>query len=362
MMLTILVSWSRRIAAMSGFTTDERRKAIERGVYYLYSTASESANFDIYGCYFLACFTLLCCTSKDASLRTSSRKMARRFARKWQKDHSHLPLGATPDSICDFAVALYSTMRLGLVSEPFRDRIYEAAKRFDSIDFLGFDPTIEPPSDDMPYPCQCGIENRRGRKYCKRCRKKLLIKSRYRTWMEALSKTFIGQRCGVRIGASFAEVLKWTHVMRPYPERESVEDEVFEDAVYAVTHTVYTLNDYSAFSLSRRWLPQEFHFLKSNIDEAIALDDPDMTGEMLDTLKSFGLSDRHRAIHKGMNYLLSTQNEDGSWGGTDESIRNRCHTTWAALDGLRDYLWQGRRLSFPKLKTMIDQGAGSDRH
>lgn len=348
---------------MRRFTTDDRRNSIQRGIDFLYRAASDRANFEIYGCYFLACFTFLCSTSRDRNLRASSRKMAHQFALQWQKDHSDLPLDATPESICDFATALYSIRRLGLCVESFRDRIYSAAKRFDSTGFLGFDPTIEPPPNDVAYLCQCGMQNQRGRIYCKRCRKKLLIKSRYRTWMEALSNTFIGERFGVRIGARFADVLKWMPVMRPYPERDSAEEEVFCDAVYAVTHIVYTLNDYGAYSLSPRWLPQEFQFLKSNIDEAIALDDPDMMGEFLDTLKSFGLSDRHWAIHKGMNYLLSTQNEDGGWGGPeDENIRSRCHATWTALDGLREYSWRGRRLSFPKLKPMLDQCARYNHH
>jgi hypothetical protein len=32
----------------------------------------------------------------------------------------------------------------------------------------------------------------------------------------------------------------------------------------------------------------------------------------------------------------------------------RYHPTWTAIDGLRDYRWRGERLSFPRIKPLLD--------
>src|SRR2546427_6247039 len=81
--------------------------------------------------------------------------------------------------------------------------------------------------------------------------------------------------------------------------------------VFSITHVIYTLNDYGRRRLSPRKLPDEFAYLKGNLKEAIAMRDPEMLGEFLDTLKSFGLNGSDPLIRTGMEYLLSNQNPDG---------------------------------------------------
>jgi squalene cyclase len=89
------------------------------------------------------------------------------------------------------------------------------------------------------------------------------------------------------------------------------------------------------------------------------MEDPEMLGEFLDCLKSFGLKNSHPLIRTGMDYLLSQQNADGSWGDVEaaEDIYLVYHSTWTAIDGLRDYAWRGEGLSFPKLKPLLEQWA-----
>jgi hypothetical protein len=46
------------------------------------------------------------------------------------------------------------------------------------------------------------------------------------------------------------------------------------------------------------------------------------------------------SIRAGFDFLLSTQNPDGSWGDPkNEDLYSRYHTTWTVIDGLRDYRW-----------------------
>ena len=171
--------------------------------------------------------------------------------------------------------------------------------------------------------------------------------------MGALVKSYVSERCGVVFGARYWDVVKWLPEMRPYPS--AVEDiEILRDALFAVTHIVYTLNDYSTYRLSPCWLSREFAYLKANVVAACERNDPEVLGELLDSLKAFGLSSTHPLIKRGTSYLLAEQNKDGSWGDPDEeNIRVRCHTTWTAIDGLRTYAWRGQRLSRPEVKSML---------
>jgi hypothetical protein len=249
-----------------------------------------------------------------------------------------------------------ATDRFGERNQKLKTQIREAAKRLSASAFMGFDPCSEAPPDNLPDTCVCGLENPRGRKSCKKCRKRLSINSRYRTWMDALGITFWGERYGVILGARYIDVLRWLPHMRPYQglEKQSYSD--FVQTVYAVTHLVYTLNGYGRYNLSPRWLPHEFAFLKAHVGEVIDLDNPDMVGEFLDSLKAFGLGQDHPTIRRGTDYLLSVQNADGSWGHAETlNIFQLYHATWAAIDGLRDYAWRGAGLAFPKVQPLLEQ-------
>jgi hypothetical protein len=181
--------------------------------------------------------------------------------------------------------------------------------------------------------------------------------SRYEAWLLALIRAYLGERYKVKLGAGYADVIGWLPSMRPYPPlSRGYEDFIW--AVYAVTHVVYTLNGYSTYMLSPRWLPAEYEFLKDSLDDIIKLGDTDAAGEILDSLKSFGLSDRHTLIRRGADFLLAEQNADGSWGNPDaEDIYDRYHPTLTAVNGLRDYAWTKRALVFPELAPRLRRWA-----
>ena len=178
--------------------------------------------------------------------------------------------------------------------------------------------------------------------------------TRYQVWYYALILAYRGESYGIVLGTRYAEVFKWLTTLRPYRGREADTNPNFADTVYAISHIVYTLNDYGIYRLSPKWLPEEYEFLKTNIKEAIALDDPDMMGEFLDSLMAFGMTDQHSLIRQGMDYLLSRQNPDGSWGDEEaEDVYSRYHPTWTAIDGLRDYKWRGKGIRFPELLPLL---------
>lgn len=281
-------------------------------------------------------------------------------ARKWRHDNPMLPSDADADTILHLIQGSYAAARLGLRDQSLHQQIIKSAGCFSSQDYLGFDPLTEPPPSDLPEQCGCGYWNKRGRKTCQRCKRRLTMMTRYGVWYDALMRTYTGERFGVTLGVRYSDVFKWLPVMRPYRGSENETNPEFYDTVYAITHIIYTLNDYSVYLLSPRWLPQEFAFLKENLHEAINMEDAEMAGEFLDSLKAFGLKDSHPLIQRGMEYLLSEQNPDGSWGDMEaENAYQRYHPTWTAIDGLRDYRWQGRGLSFPELKPLLLQWASA---
>lgn len=332
----------------------KRASAINKGLQFVYQLACDPQIFADHGSDLLNCFYFIASTSEDNSLRRTARRMGKERASRWRHDYPTLPSDTDADTILDYIHGSYAAHHLGLPDKALHKQIKKNATRFSAQEYLGFDPRTEPPPSDLPDQCACGYWNKRARKTCQECKRRLIMMTRYQVWYEALMRTYGGRRFGVVLGADYSDVLKWLPAMRPYRGNEDDTNPDFYDTVYTVTHIVYTLNDYSVYQLSPRLLPQEFAFLKENLHEAIDMEDPEMVGEFLDSLKAFGLKDGHPLMRAGMDYLLSEQNPDGSWGDTEtEDTYQRYHPTWTAIDGLRDYKWRGKGLSFPELKPLL---------
>jgi hypothetical protein len=284
----------------------------------------------------------------------------RELARQWRRENPEVPPDVDEDDIAQLVFGSDAADRLGIRDPVLKEQLRKAAGTFTVFDYFCFDPNIEAPPENVPDDCECGAYNPRGHTVCKACLRPLVMNSCYWIWLNAITRSYAFERFGIRTGTTFADVIKWLPEMRDYPQYEGGENPDFYWAIYAVTHLVYALNDYNTYRLSPAWLPREYLFLKENLSHAIALADTETLAEFLDTLKSFGLSDNHPLIRKGLNYLLSQQNSDGSWGDPEaEDIHARYHPTWTAIDGLREYAWRGKRLSIQRLKPLLEKMADS---
>jgi hypothetical protein len=108
------------------------------------------------------------------------------------------------------------------------------------------------------------------------------------------------------------------------------------------------------YRLSPAWLPREFEFLRQHFAALIEGDDPETAGEFMECLKCFVLTDGSPLIRAGTDFLLASQNADGSWGRTDdEDAYRNYHPTLAAAGGLMEVRWRGARLAFPKLEPLL---------
>jgi hypothetical protein len=333
-----------------------RDQAIRLGLEFIYRTACDEENFEGWGHDYLGCFHCLASTSKDADLSRRAREMGQELARHWRSRNAFVPPDADANVIANLVFGTVAANYFGIYDRALKSQIQHAAANFTALDFFSFDPATEPPPSDVPDECECGAENPRGRRTCSSCKRPLEMLSRYGVYIDSLTRSYFAERLGVGLGARYLDVIKWVPAMRPYRGREGGDNLDFVDSIYAVTHIVYTLNGYSVYKLSPRWLPDEYEFLRANLAESIVMEDPESMGEFLDSLKSFGLAENHPLIRKGMDYLLATQNPDGSWGDVDvDDIYERYHPTWTAIDGLREYAWRGERLHFPKFMPLLKQ-------
>jgi hypothetical protein len=331
------------------FTEENRARAIERGLRFISASARNPKNFAEYGHDYLWCFFTISATAADPQLKRLAAAMGEERAKAWRRLHARVPSDADANDIATLAYGSHAADGLGLRDVRMQQELARAARRFRVVDFLQFDPNREMPPADVPESCaRCDSDNARGVKRCVTCGNRLEMTDPYEVFYDALIASYTGDRYGVRLGASYPEVASLIPRMRPYRGYEGGNNKSFVPTAYAVTHIVYTMNDYGVWRLKPEWLPDEFEFLKANLAGSIALADPETTGEFLDSLKAFGLSDADPLIRRGMEFVLSTQNRDGSWGEVGaRDIYERYHPTWTAIDGLRGYAFRGEGVSFP---------------
>lgn len=315
------------------------RDAVRRGFDFLCSAICEPQAFEAYGFDYL--FSLLTSlNSRDPGIRRKARDVGRSLALKWIAQHPSVPPDADADMITALVFGSLSANQFG-VTDSLKPAILAAAPRFSPTEYCWFDPAIEPPPNDVPEECVCGDGNDRGDTRCRTCGETLEARSRYEAWLLAIIRSYLGERYGVRLGARYSDVLKWAPQMRPYPSPD--DDANFRWSIYAITHIVYTLNDYNSYWLDRRSLPEEFEALTNSLDACIEMHDPETVGEILDSLKSFKIRSSSALVQRGICFLLDCQNADGSWGESDvDEAYAWHHTTIAALNGLDEYSWRGR--------------------
>lgn len=331
---------------------EECARAARRGFEFLLRFARGPEHFEAWGSDFLNYFYVVADTAADSDLRRRGRVEGSKLARRWRRLHPSIPEEPDAESVYELIYGGLYAHRPVARYRKLKAELKLAARQFSAADYLWFDPKSEPPPGDVPEECRCGLWNERGRRTCARCRRRLSTMTRYLVWYVALIRTYVADTYGVSLGASYADVLRWLPSFRPYPSAFAEPD--FYDAAYAVTHIVYTLNDYDKYRLRPAWLPREFAFLKKNLASLIEANDPETTGEFLECLKCFGLSGRGPLIRAGTDYLLESQNADGSWGKTDnEDIYRNYHTTLAATGGLMEVRWRAPRLTFPELRPLL---------
>src|SRR5262245_19364450 len=343
------------------YTHADKARAVRRGLDFVYRTARDAKNFAEYGSDYLWCLATIASSTSDPDLKARATRMALERGREWRRIHPRVPKDADADGIADLVFGALAADNLGLRDEAMKRDLARAARQFSPKDFIKFDPATEPIPTTIPEACNwCAYHGISGAR-CKKCMAEPEPKmDPYDVVTDAVIATYTGERYGVLLGGRLADVLKWVPRMRPYPKFEQATREQYESVAYAVTHIVYGLNDYTHSRLKPEWLPQEYEFLLGHLKQNIATNDAETMGEFLDTLMSFGLTSAHPLIRTGIEYLLSVQNADGSWGDLhDKDIYKRYHPTWTSVNGLMDYAFpRGEQPSFPAALRAVQGTAG----
>jgi hypothetical protein len=369
--LAPVLTWPRPAAATPPAATPlwegaryahaDKARAVRRGLEFIYRTARAPKNFAEYGSDYLWCFATIASSTSDPDLKARATKMALERGREWRRIHPRVPAKADADEIADIVFGALAAEMLGLGDDKMKRDLARAARRFGPKDFLKFDPATEPIPTSIPEACNwCAYHGISGIR-CRKCMSEPGPKmDPYDVLTDAVIATYTGERYGVLLGGSLADVLKWVPRMRPYPKFEQATREQYESVAYAITHIVYGLNDYTHARLRPEWLPQEYEFLLEHLKQNIATNDAETMGEFLDTLMSFGLTLDHPLMRTGTEFLLSVQNPDGSWGDADDKdVYKRYHPTWTSVNGLMDYAWpRGEGPSFPEALRAV-QGTSS---
>ena len=269
------------------------------------------------------------------------------LARRWHRSYAALPADADADSVAELTMALDAAEGLGVSDAALRGQLTAAVRRFSARAFLGFDPRRGSPPQvvvSLTHEDACmaaGIPIPADPARCPTLRRTL---PDYNLWYDALITTYFGDRFGVAHGASFAQLMRWRSGLQPYPDRRQLGEDAFYDLVYLITHLVYTHNGYGQRPSDPVAMAPELAYLRGSFQQVIDDDDPETYAEYVDTLRSFGLSatDEPR-IGWAMARLMALQNPDGSWGDPGErDVYSRYHSTWTAVDALREYRWERR--------------------
>ncbi|MCP3139483.1 hypothetical protein [Pyxidicoccus xibeiensis] len=336
-----------------------RDRALYRGLAFLERETRRPERLAAFGSALLYSLSFMATTSRDATVRAYTRQLALRSFRAWQAYWPGQVEAHDADTVSELVHAYGAAERLGLRFPRLKRELLALSRRFPASDYLWFDPNHEPPPTNVPETCACGWSNPRGRRRCvnPECRARLSRMSPLRLWTISLTAAFCGDRNGVPFGVRYERMMRWLPHMRGYAHpRRGVGG--FYDSAYAISHVVYTLNDYGVWLLDPRLLPHEFEYLTTHLEAALEVGDPDMVGEFLDSLRAFGLDNEDPHVAAGIGFLVETQNRDGSWGERDGALDyTRFHATWAALDGLRDFAWRGAGLSFPRLAPSLRRWA-----
>jgi len=293
--------------------------AILRGLEYVYRSSLDAAHFREQSSDYMWCFFTVAHTARDPVVAAAALRMGRERAATWHRQHRTVPPRASADDVLELVAGAYVADRLGIPDERLRSQLRVAARRYSADAYLHFNPKIEPPPSDIPD--------------CDGCTSGAQMRSRYDMFLDALIATYFGDAYGVRLGASYRDVIRWLPRLRPYVA--SPRDDLV-DVFYAATHVVYTQNSYGEKRVSVRVLPQEFAFIRRALPAAIAAQDPELVGKAIDTMKAFGYGEREPLIRRGMAYLIASQHRDGGWS-TSRDYYTRYHSAWTAIDALRDY-------------------------
>ncbi|MBW1872538.1 MAG: hypothetical protein JRJ19_10760, partial [Deltaproteobacteria bacterium] len=144
-------------------------------------------------------------------------------------------------------------------------------------------------------------------------------------------------RLGIDLGVSYAEALMYIPSVA-YEHYSEIGGDNYVDQNNLVTHLIYTWSGYASWLLEVELMPRELDYIRAHIQGALMWADPETLSEYVDSLQLMGFGREDPDVAAGIEVLLATQKPDGRWEPDEvEDEYDRYHSTWCAMDALREY-------------------------
>jgi len=276
--------------------------ALRSGMRYMIESASVPENFEEYASDYLFFFADVA-RLPDPWIQERAQVVGLRLGFVYMEEYFELE---DADEVVDAASALYALECLGMDVEAARVVLQAAADKFPVEDYLGFDP-----SDGQAPNLDHLID--------------LLISFHFT------------DRLGIDLGVSYAEALMYIPSVA-YEHYSEIGGDNYVDQNNLVTHLIYTWSGYASWLLEVELMPRELDYIRAHIQGALMWADPETLSEYVDSLQLMGFGREDPDVAAGIEVLLATQKPDGRWEPDEvEDEYDRYHSTWCAMDALREY-------------------------
>ena len=244
----------------------------------------------------------------------AGRERARYWKQQWYRKRRRLDAATVVDEIC----ASYAAEQLGIAHPEIRARSRGRSRALLAAGAAGFRSAL----GSHPSRCSGRLRVRRIQRAraapVSKCRRQLAARSRYEAWYVALIKIYFCERWGLRLPVGYSDVMSLLPLLQPYPRPGSRH---YRDAIYAVTHIVYTLQRLQPLTMPARLVRRERAFLEASMSWAIGRGEADTVGEIVDSLAGCGVADTDPLMMKGRAFILEQQRADGGWGDARRRLR-----------------------------------------
>eukprot|EP00935_MAST-01C_sp_MAST-1C-sp1_P002034 g2034.t1 len=319
-----------------------RKKAIIKGLDRIFSMAQLDENFNLFGNDVIQCFYDVATVSGEP-LRRRALMYVEQLAHRWKHEVMHRGwkqgLKPTPQEVIDAVIGMYCLERLGIHHQLKAEvvtflNLAESDGGYSVKMYLGWDPhNQEPPAD---------LEDGSTKI------------SQQRTMSNSLIHSFYAERVGVSFGAGYDQVFKWLPTVRPYRGPSELSWQHYIDQCYLVTHIVFTLNNWGELQLDPQLLPHEYYFIREHMAVQIKHGDVHLVGEFVECLRAFGATDTDSLVQKGMAFLMSCQEEDGSWDNAKETDDyTTYHATMVGVQALLQHRYRGFGPGMEKITPIL---------
>ena len=296
----------------SKYTEEDKKIAIWNGVKWMNKYSNSGYNFSDYPVDFLEYYYVFGQQVKDKDIRNFIWKTGKFWAIKYLHDSVSIN---QPSELFDYIRGTYLLSKFGLDIKKNLDTINESLKRFKEKELFPFDLKSKDINRDIIA--------------------------------DALYDLYFVEKLDLKFKITYKDLISYTRNSIIYDSSNTIDNEIYRMDQKLIKKMIYTLSNLSLNKLDSRKFKNEIEYLQKTIAHSIELNDPDYVGKSIDCLKVLTQVDDIN-VRNGIEYLLSSQREDGSWLSADSEesdVYAHLYSTVRALSGLIDFEYSSEGFS-----------------